>query len=450
MLNLLIRKATQFLRYRLNIREDKADNHEIIQTILKGVVFKGVNLWTLIFAIIIASIGLDVNSTAVIIGAMLISPLMGPIMGIGLGAGIGNLALVKKAGKNLLLASGIALLTSTTYFVLSPLHLAQSELLARTSPTIWDVLIAFVGGTAGIVASTRKQFNNIIPGVAIATALMPPLCTAGFGLANLEWPYFFGALYLYLINSVFISIATFLAVRIMNINPSDGLKGAAEKKIRNWVGIIAVLTIVPSIFLAYRFVTKEYFTRNATRMIDEELVNKGTVVLSSKVLAEKREIQLYLLKEKNQDSIVQLLNSKIKHYKISEANIILKHKDLSTLGLNKEEVMRKNAIEKLLQTQEDKLEVVYQEITDLKKGVQVDSQFKHEKELVIREYSTLFGPFKEIGIERTLSYTPDGPQDTVIAAFIKPVKPLSTKEKKNLNDWLNLKFKPYQVKLSLN
>jgi uncharacterized hydrophobic protein (TIGR00271 family) len=230
MLNSFIKKTTQFLRYRLNISEDKADNQEIIQTILKGVVFKGVNLWTLIFAIIIASIGLDVNSTAVIIGAMLISPLMGPIMGIGLGAGIGNLALVKKAGKNLLLASGIALLTSTTYFVLSPIHLAQSELLARTSPTIWDVLIAFVGGTAGIVASTRKQFNNIIPGVAIATALMPPLCTAGFGLANLEWPYFFGALYLYLINSVFISIATFLAVRIMKINPTDGLNGAAEKK----------------------------------------------------------------------------------------------------------------------------------------------------------------------------------------------------------------------------
>ncbi|MBL7901241.1 MAG: DUF389 domain-containing protein [Bacteroidia bacterium] len=450
MLNSYLKKASVLLRYRLNISEDKASDQEIINTIQKGVVFKGVNLWTLIFAIIIASIGLDVNSTAVIIGAMLISPLMGPIMGIGLGAGIGNLALLKKAGKNLLIASGIALMTSTTYFVLSPIHLAQSELLARTSPTIWDVLIAFVGGTAGIVASTRKQFNNIIPGVAIATALMPPLCTAGFGLANLEWSYFFGALYLYLINSVFISIATFLAVRFMKINPTDGLNGAAQKKIRNWVGLIAVLTIVPSIYLAYRFVSKEYFTRNATRMINEELVNKGTVVLSRKVIAEKREIQLFLLKEKNQDSIVQVLNSKTKHYNISEARIILTHKDLTNLGLSKEDLMRKNALEQLLQRQQNRLQAVEQEISELKQAAQFDTQFMNEKERVIREYSTLFGAYKEMGIEKTFTYTPDGPKDTVVAALITPFKPLSNKEKKNLSDWLNLKFKPYQVKLILN
>ncbi len=450
MVKSFIKKTTQILRYRLNINEDKADNQEIIQTILKGVVFKGVNLWTLIFAIVIASIGLDVNSTAVIIGAMLISPLMGPIMGIGLGAGIGNLSLVKQAGKNLLIASGIALLTSTTYFVLSPIHLAQSELLARTSPTIWDVLIAFVGGTAGIVASTRKQFNNIIPGVAIATALMPPLCTAGFGLANLEWPYFFGALYLYLINSVFISIATFLAVRIMQIKPNEEMNSAAEKKIRNWVGAIAVLTIVPSIFLAYRFVTNEFFTRNASRMITEELANKGTVVLSSKIIAEKKEIQLYLLKENNQDSIVDLLNSKIATYKIPRAKILLKHKDLSNLSLNKEETMRKNALEKILNSQENKLDLVYQEISELKQQVQFNAQFMHQKELVIREFPTLFGAFKEIAIEKTLRYTPKGPRDTLITALIQPEKLLSAKDKKHLHEWLNLKFQPYQVKLILN
>jgi hypothetical protein len=185
-------------------------------------------------------------------------------------------------------------------------------------------------------------------------------------------------------------------------------------------------------------------------MITEELVNKGTVVLSSKVFAEKREIQLYLLREKNQDSIVHVLNSKIKNYNISQAKIILKHKDLSNLGLSKEEVMRKNALEQLLRRQEDKLEAVYQEISALKQGAELNSQFMHEKERIIREYSSLFGPFKEMGIEKTLNYTPDGPKDTVIAALIKPVKPLSNKEKKSLSDWLNLKFKPYQVKLILN
>ena len=172
-----------FAKELFSLDEDKADEKEIVYTIKKGVEFKGTNVWVLVFAIFIASIGLNVNSTAVIIGAMLISPLMGPIMGIGLGIGINDFELIKRAFKNLAIATLISVSTSALYFLISPLSEAQSELLARTTPTIWDVLIALFGGLAGIVAATRKYSSNVIPGVAIATALMPPLCTAGYGIA---------------------------------------------------------------------------------------------------------------------------------------------------------------------------------------------------------------------------------------------------------------------------
>ena len=188
-----------------NDEEGKEDEMETIDYISKNVEFKGANLWILIFAILVASVGLNVNSTAVIIGAMLISPLMGPIMGVGLAAGINDFELLKKSLKNLGIAIAISIITSTIYFSFTPLNDAQSELLARTEPSIWDVLIALFGGLAGIVAGSRKEKSNAIPGVAIATALMPPLCTAGYGLATGNVYYFFGAFYLFFINSVFSS-----------------------------------------------------------------------------------------------------------------------------------------------------------------------------------------------------------------------------------------------------
>src|SRR5664279_4983721 len=203
------------LLVKFSLRHEKEESDVIIENIERGVVFKGTNLWVLIFAIFIASLGLNVNSTAVIIGAMLISPLMGPIMGLGLSVGINDLSLLRKSFYNYSVATGAALATSTLFFLLSPLNEAHSEILARTAPNIYDVLIALFGGLAGIVATASKQKGNVIPGVAIATALMPPLCTAGYGLATLKFEFFIGAFYLFVINSVFIALATFILVRIL-------------------------------------------------------------------------------------------------------------------------------------------------------------------------------------------------------------------------------------------
>ena len=206
----------EFLRGRFSLDEDKAQRDEVVASISKGVVFRGVNLWVLIFATMIASLGLNVNSAAVIIGAMLISPIMGPIMGIGLSLGINDFELLKKSLRNYALMFVVAIVTSTAYFLVSPLSSNSSELLARTVPTTYDVLIALFGGLAGIVAQTRQdRTSTVIPGVAIATALIPPLCTAGFGLATGQIRFFFGAFYLFFINSVFIALATYAMVRFL-------------------------------------------------------------------------------------------------------------------------------------------------------------------------------------------------------------------------------------------
>jgi uncharacterized hydrophobic protein (TIGR00271 family) len=199
-----------------SISKEREDYETVISYINRGVIFKGTNLWVLIFAIFLASLGLNVNSTAVIIGAMLISPLMGPIMGLGVGMAINDLVLFRKSIFNYVFAAAVGLITSTLYFKLSPISEAHSEILARISPTVYDVLIAFFGGLAGIFTTVSKQKGNVIAGVAIATALMPPLCTAGYGLATFQFNFFFGALYLFLINSVFIAWATLITVRLLH------------------------------------------------------------------------------------------------------------------------------------------------------------------------------------------------------------------------------------------
>ncbi|MGB1248344.1 MAG: TIGR00341 family protein, partial [Chitinophagales bacterium] len=227
-MNKVLAVIRQFIKNQFSLAQDTEREFEIIDAIKKGVPFRGINLYTLIFAVLICSVGLNVNSTAVIIGAMLISPLMGPIMGLGLGVGINDFDLMKKAGKNLALAVIFSVLTSCLYFLISPITEVQSELLARTSPTTFDVLIAIFGGLTGVLAGSSKEKGNAIPGVAIATALMPPLCTAGFGIATANWSFVLGAMYLFFINSVMISVTTLTVVKILNFRPKEFLDKKKE------------------------------------------------------------------------------------------------------------------------------------------------------------------------------------------------------------------------------
>lgn len=218
----------RFLHY-IDLESDLDDFNTIHKIIENDIVFKGTNMWILVFAIIIASVGLNMNSTAVIIGAMLISPLMGPINGMGYSIATYNFELFRRSVKNFIFAVVASLAASTTYFAISPISTAHSELLARTSPTIYDVLIALFGGLAGIVAISSRKKGNVIPGVAIATALMPPLCTAGYGLATAQFQYFFGAIYLFTINTVFIAISSVAISQILKFPITTLVDEAREK-----------------------------------------------------------------------------------------------------------------------------------------------------------------------------------------------------------------------------
>lgn len=324
--NRFLRIAKVFLFRRFNLHVDKADEDDVILSIRKNTDFVGPNLWTLIFAIFIASIGLNVNSTAVIIGAMLISPLMGPIMGIGLGLGTNDFELIKKGARNLLIATLISVATSTLYFWLTPLHDAQSELLARTTPSLWDVFIAFFGGLAGIVAGTRKEKSNVIPGVAIATALMPPLCTAGFGIASGNLYYFLGAMYLYSINTVFIGISTFLIVRFLKFKVKQFENKAYQKKVSRYIIAIITITILPSIYLAYRIVDKSIFENNARNFVSEEFRFKNTQVVNRtfKYATNAREIDLLLIGYELPEREIDSIRKKLSNYNLNNTKLVIR------------------------------------------------------------------------------------------------------------------------------
>ena len=272
-------KAWSWLRKLLDFREDKAGDVATIESLKGDVEFRGTKLWILICAILVASIGLNVNSTAVIIGAMLISPLMGPIIGFGLGFGIADLDLVRKSLRNLALTTLFSILTATIYFLLTPLDQPGSELLGRTEPSLYDVLIAFFGGAAGLIAGSSKSKGQVLPGVAIATALMPPLCTAGFGLATGNWAFFFGAIYLYLINSVFIAFATFVMVRIMRFPMKSVASGDTSKRSYRWITVIAVCTLIPSIYLSVRLVRDSYQEQRAKQFVADHFVSSDHQVI---------------------------------------------------------------------------------------------------------------------------------------------------------------------------
>ena len=271
--------AWSWLRKLLDFREDKAGDVATIESLKGDVEFRGTKLWILICAILVASIGLNVNSTAVIIGAMLISPLMGPIIGFGLGFGIADLDLVRKSLRNLALTTLFSITTATIYFLLTPLDQPGSELLGRTEPSIYDVLIAFFGGAAGLIAGSSKSKGQVLPGVAIATALMPPLCTAGFGIATGNWAFFFGAIYLYLINSVFIAFATFVMVRIMRFPMKTVASGDIRKRSYRWITIIAVCTLIPSIYLSVRLVRDSYQEQRAKQFVADHFVSSDHQVI---------------------------------------------------------------------------------------------------------------------------------------------------------------------------
>ena len=284
-------KITNYLNY-FNMTSEREDFDIIHSEVEKAVVFKGTNLWVLICAILVASVGLNMNSTAVIIGAMLISPLMGPINGMGYSLATYDFPLFKKAIKNFSFAVLVSLLTSALYFFISPVSTAHSELLARTSPTIYDVFIALFGGVAGMLALSSKLKGNVIPGVAIATALMPPICTAGYGLATLQFTFFFGALYLFTINTVFIAVAALFVSQVLKFPIRYIVDKDRSRRLNHYITLILAVTAIPSLYFGYQLVQNERFSDNAKKLIGNVSVQENSYLLESSVNPISKTIRL--------------------------------------------------------------------------------------------------------------------------------------------------------------
>ena len=282
----------QMAKRYFNALPNKTEETATVEQISDGVTFRGANLWVLIFAIFIACLGLNLNSTAVIIGAMLISPLMGPIIGMGLAVGRADLELLKRSLTNYGVATVISVLTATLYFLLTPLTEAQSELLARTSPTLYDVLIALFGGAAGILALSTGGKGNVIPGVAIATALMPPLCTAGYGLAMGEWSFFFGAFYLYFINTVFIALATYVGVRLLKFRPKQFVDKARLATVNRYIAAIVIVTMLPAAYMTTQIIRQSMLENNVKQFVKHELNQHGTRILSEQADRETKTLNV--------------------------------------------------------------------------------------------------------------------------------------------------------------
>ncbi|MEM1323591.1 MAG: TIGR00341 family protein [Bacteroidota bacterium] len=446
-----------FIKDRFNLDDDQATEEATIEEIKKGIIFRGTNLWILMFAILVASVGLNVNSPAVVIGAMLISPLMGPIMGVGLGVGINDFELIIKALRNLAIAVVLSVLTSALYFWISPLDDAQSELLARTSPTLWDVLIALFGGLAGIVAGSRKEKSNAIPGVAIATALMPPLCTAGFGLATAQWNYFFGAFYLFFINSVFISFSTYLIVRLLRYKRKEFVDEVRERTMKRYIYLFVLLTIIPSVYTAYQVVIKSFFERNANLFINQELQFETAQVIGRKVTLEDNEkrIEVTLFGEPISEELILQAEKQLPQYHLDHTELIVRQ------GYQEDNAPDLQTIEELnLKMRAGIIEDLYERNEEIMKGK--DDQIKLLEEEILRlrarelpiadlsrEIKTINKNIEELSLSNSIvSHLQDSTAyDTVCLAYVKFARRPKEQDRSQIREWLKARIKTDTVKL---
>lgn len=439
-----------FMRRLLSLKNDKAPEEESIASIKAGVEFRGASLWILIFAIFVASLGLNTNSAAVIIGAMLISPLMGPIMGIGLSVGINDFELLKRAFRSFTVATIFSVLTATLYFAVTPIAEARSELLARTSPTIYDVLIAFFGGLAGIVAlgSTGQRGGNVIPGVAIATAIMPPLCTTGFGLATANWIYAAGAFYLYLINSIFISLATFIGVNIFGFRKKVFVDKQREKRVKHIIVTIAILTMLPATLLTYGLVRENYFTKKANDFILKVVTSENTQVISKEINYHTKEINLVTIGEEIPKKELEHMQNQLANYGLGsvELSIVQGTKNLSAADL------KALIIDPNTKQAEKSAQLLAEEKSrgdELQEELDLYRSFEEQGRAISQEMATLFPQAARVSLSHTVAHTvADTIQsDTLTLVCLTLKEKISNAERDKIESWLTARLKTHNLQL---
>lgn len=381
-MNNLIKQIINFI----DLQKGEEDQKKVLDNIVSNISFRGSNLWILACAIVIASVGLNVNSSAVIIGAMLISPLMGPIVGAGFGLGMYDFVLLKKSIKNLSIATVVSLMVSTLYFYISPFKEIQSELLARTSPNIYDILIAFFGGLVGVIAVTRVEKGNPIPGVAIATALMPPLCTAGYGLATANFAFFGGAMYLYTINCVFICIATFIIVKYLKYPIKQQVDLKHQKQVKQGITALLLIMIVPSVYFAYELLGEKEYKQRTEEFIKNEFPQTDFTLIYKKISYNSipKKIELAFLSKRFDSLEMKSLNKKMKNYQLSNTTLIIKQ---DTLDLRNDIL---NSLNNYKKTGDDK-DIIISSLQNKITNYQLDNnKTTTEAKILFPEISSIF------------------------------------------------------------
>ncbi|MBS7233369.1 DUF389 domain-containing protein [Flavobacterium psychroterrae] len=425
----------------LNLRDGEDDRAKTLEAVKKNITFKGANLWILACAIIVASVGLNVNSTAVIIGAMLISPLMGPIVGAGFALGIYDFSLLKKSLNNLLIATVVSLVVSTLYFYLSPFKDVQSELLARTSPNIYDILIAFFGGVVGVIAVTRSEKGNPIPGVAIATALMPPLCTAGYGLATAQWTFFLGAFYLYCINCVFIGIATFLIIKSLNYPAVKQVDEIHQKRVKYTIAFLITVMLVPSGYLAYSLYREQQFKKNVNLFIESEFTDKGYTIVYKKTdfNSKSKKLELAFLSRRFSKLEIKDLINRLNHNKyLTGTQLQIRQDSTDRFNTLKGDILNQ------IKSSENEMNVKDVKIMQLEKEL---NKNKFDNRQILKETRVLFPVISSLAITKTTLINQKDSTSIITAVIYDAGKDLNKAENQKLQKWLNERLSVKDVEL---
>lgn len=411
----------------ISLHYGEEDKVKVLENVKSNISFRGSNLWILACAIVIASVGLNVNSTAVIIGAMLISPLMGPIVGAGFALAIYDFDLLKKSLKNLFIATIVSLIVATVYFFISPFKETQSELLARTSPNIYDVLIAFFGGLVGVIALTRVEKGNPVPGVAIATALMPPLCTAGYALALGNYSFFIGAFYLYTINCFFICIATFFIIKYLKYQPVKTVNKKFEKQIRVAITALVLVMIIPSFYLAYNLFQEKKYSQKVDSFIANEFTNNGYTLIykNIKFNSNPKIIEIALLSKTFNEEELQLLHKKLKLYNINNTNLDIKQ-DSKNL---KSEILNELGYQDKIIREKDFL------INNLQNELK---EYTINNELLYNELIVFYPNIKQFSLAKHSIIQPDKEEKIISTPIllIKAEPKLSSLDEEKINNWI--------------
>lgn len=414
-----------------NLRNGEEDKEKTLENVKGNISFSGSNLWILACAIIVASVGLNVNSNAVIIGAMLISPLMGPIVASGFALGIYDFALLRAALKNLLIATLVSLIVSSLYFYLSPFKEVQSELLARTAPNIYDILIAFFGGLVGVVAVTRVEKGNPIPGVAIATALMPPLCTAGYGLATGNYRFFFGAMFLYSINCVFICIATYSIVKLLKYPAVEMVDHKYQKRVQYGITALIVIMLVPSLLFAVSLFRQQQFDEAINAFIDERFTQNGNTIVFKKTnySSSPRSVELAFLSKQFTPKEILELNIELKESGLENTELIIRQND--SLSNLKTDILNEITKKENVLTEKDKR--IKSLETELRNSI-VDTK------PIFAECQILFPTIESLSISKQTRYSAGENSEAEVSLIYGASKEIAEDDKAKLGEWVSKKL----------